>query len=259
MGHRLTVWHRSFALIAFVSVAATGAAEDQAEQTRRIYERGWYLLSQIHVDKSGLDEALQLYKGILESAPDEKDIYWKLSEMTFKKAEAQLNDAENREIYETALAYAKTARDRHPDSVEAHFWVGCCSAKLAEIIGNIRAAGIVKEAIRELETTIRMDPEHRFAVAGAAILTAIYTDSPWPLRNLGKAQQYGLQAVDKDPNLTLARVKLAKVYAQQKDIDRARLEALRCVNTAEPTYIWDAVLYNWPEAECLLEEISNRR
>ena len=196
---------------------------------------------------------------MLESVPEDRDIYWKLSEMTFKKAEAQGNDEENREIYERALAYAKTARDRHPDSVEAHFWVGCCSAKIAEIIGNIRASLIVNQAIRELELTIRLAPQHRFAVTGAVILAAIYTDSPWPLKNLRKAERYGLDAIGKDPNLTLASVKLAKVYAQQKNFDRAREEALRCLGTTEPTYIWDAVLYNWPEAESLLKEIDRSR
>ena len=260
MKHCPTIRHRWFLpVILFASVSTVGIADDRSEDIRKTYERGWYLLSQIHVDKSGPDEALRLYSGVLESAPDDRDIYWKLSEMTFKKAEAQGNDAENREIYERALAYAKTARDRDPDSVEAHFWVGCCSAKIAEIIGNVRASLIVNQAIRELELIIRLAPQHRFAVTGAVILAAIYTDSPWPLKNLRKAERYGLDAVGKDPNLTIASVKLAKVYAQQKKFDRAREEALRCLGTVEPTYIWDAVLYNWPEAESLLEEIDRSR
>ena len=239
--------------------SSTGSRGMSERDIQLIYERCWYLLSQIHVDVAGLDEAIELYHEVLEAAPRDRDIYWKLSEMIFKKAETVESERESRELYETALDFAKKARKNFPDSLEAHFWVGCCSARVSEAIGNILALPIVNEAISELEFTIETSPGHRFAATAGAILAAIYTESPWPLRNLRKAETYGLMAVEKDPALTLARVKLAQVYKERKQFKKARDEATLCLSLRTPTYIWDAELYDWPEARLLLQEIENER
>ena len=71
-----------------------------------------------------------------------------------------------------------------------------------------------------------------------------------------KAEEYALTAVSGDPNLTIASIKLANVYKQQKQYDKARGEALRCLSIEEPTYLWDAVLYNWPAARTILKELE---
>ena len=55
---------------------STGSASMQEQEIQAIYEHCWYLLSQIHVDTSGLDEAIDLYYQVLEAAPRDKDIYW---------------------------------------------------------------------------------------------------------------------------------------------------------------------------------------
>ena len=221
-----------------------------------IYSRGWELLSRIHIDKSGLDKAIALYEKVLADAPDNRDIYWKLSEITFKKAEAVGNHERSLEIYKKALNYAKTARKAFPDSVEAHFWVGCCSARIAEIINSIRALPVINEAKDELKLTIELKPAHRFAVLAGAVLAAIYIDMPWPLKNLKQAEKYATEAVEKDPNLTLASLTLAKVFKKQKRYGDAREEASRCLAIGKPTYLWDAELYNWPDARRLLDEME---
>lgn len=221
-----------------------------------IYNRSWQLLSRIHIDKTGLDKAIELYEKVLAVAPNDRDIHWKLSESIFKKAEAMGYDENSLEIYKKALNYAKIALKAFPDSIEAHFWVGCCSARVAEIIHGLRALPIINEAKTELKLTIELNSEHRFAILAGVVLAAIYSDTPWPLKNLNKAEHYARTAVDKDPNLTFARLTLSRIFMKQKNYTNAREEALRCLSILEPTYIWDAELYNWPDARRLLNEIK---
>ncbi|MDY6822864.1 MAG: hypothetical protein SWH68_03580 [Thermodesulfobacteriota bacterium] len=38
--------------------------------------------------------------------------------------------------------------------------------------------------------------------------------------------------------------------------EKAIKELKRCINTENPTYIWDAELYDWPEARTILSEIK---
>ncbi len=242
----------------FLGVAAAeGISKLSKQEIQSIYNQAWQLLSRIHIDKAGLDKAIELYEIVLAAAPDNRDIHWKLSESTFKKAEAMGDDENSLEIYQKALNYAKTARKAFPKSVEAHFWVGCCSARIAEILNSIKALSFINEAKAELKLTIELDPNHRFAILAEAILAAIYTDMPWPFRNLKKAEKYAKEAVDKDPNLSLARLTLARVFKKQKRFMSARQEALKCLSILEPTYLWDAELYNWPHARQLLSELDN--
>lgn len=221
-----------------------------------IYEDCWELLSRIHQDTSNLDKAIELYNQVLAAAPEDKDIYWKLSEMTFKKAEATQNEKERIEIYKNALKYAKTAKKNHPDSIEACFWLGCSSARLAEIINGISALPMINVAKKELVIAIKIQPEHRFAILADAILAAIYAGMPWPLQDLEKAEHHAREATRKDPNLTLASVTLAKIFKQQNRFSESRKEAIRCLNLKAPTYLWDAVLYNWPDARQILRSIE---
>lgn len=251
-----------FMIILLCLVPSIGFAETESfpalseMEINQIYYQSWQMLSRIHIDETGLDAAIELYKKVLSLAPHDKDIHWKLSEAFFKKAEIMGNDEKSLEIYKIALGYAKEARESYPNAIEAHFWVGCCSIIIAEIINGVRALPMLNEAISELKYTIELDTDHRFAILARAILSAIYSETPWPLRNTKKAERFAMASIEKDPNLTFARVTLAKVYLQQKKYLNAHDEAIKCLSIVEPTYIWDAELYNWPEARRLIKEIE---
>lgn len=226
------------------------------QEIKQIFDRGWWLLSQIHEDKNGLDEAILLYNKVVTASPRHKDIYWKLSEITFKKAETVSPPENSIKLYEKSLGYARKAVDLNPDCVESHFWLGCSSARIAEMSGVIRAFGIIGESMDELKLAISIDPDHRLATTANAILAAIYTQMPWPMRALDKAEQFAITAVAKDPNHTLASFQLANVYAKQKEYQKAFQEITRCLSLQQPTYIWDAELYDWPAARKLQKEIE---
>ena len=248
----------------YLSGLAAAAADNphkptelSGQEIEQIFDRGWWLLSGIHEDPSRLDEAIRLYQKVLTAAPDHKQVYWKLSEITFKKAETVTPLDDSIKMYQKSLSYARKAVTRCPDCFESHFWVGCSSARLAELYSVIRAAGIIDDAIDALELAISIDPQHRLATSANAILAAIYTQMPWPMRDLEKAEQYATVAVANDPNLTLASLHLAQVYARKKEYAKAYGEINRCLSLEQPTYIWDAELYDWPAARVLKSKIES--
>jgi len=255
-----------FLILIFCTLSETSFAESlelseknplSEKDIRRIYDQGWQLLSQIHKDKTALDEAIELYEESLASSPRNANLHWMLAEMLFKKAETIHDQKTRQDLYEKALNEAKKALELNPDSLEAHFWVGSCSAVIAEMLGTFGGIKLINRAIDELELAFKMDPANRYSILAGAVLTTIYTEAPWPMRDLDKAERFGQEAVSRDNNLTLASIKLAKVYAKQEKYEKARKEAGRCLSLKHPTYTWDAELYDWPSAKRLLKEMED--
>ena len=216
------------------------------------------MLSQIHRDKSGLEKAIKLYRKAAAGSPTHRDVHWKLAEGLFKKAEATDNEDDRKILYEEALSQSRKSLELNPDSIEAHFWIGSTSAKLAEMVGTFSAIGVINEATKELKLILEMDPNHRFSIIAGAALAAIYSQAPWPMRDLEDAEAYAIEAVKKDPNLSLACATLADVYFRREKFEQAQKEAERCLSLSSPSYIWDAELYNWPSARRVLKQIENR-
>ena len=229
------------------------------QEIQRIFKRGQWLLSQIHKNMTGLDEAVSLYNRVIELNPDNRDVYWKLSEIYFKKAEAALNEEKQLELFKKSLSFARNALELDPDSVEPHFCIGSSSAKIAEMVWAVSALNVINDGIKEYKTAIKLDPNHRFSIISMAALASIYTEAPWPLRDLEEAEIYAKEAVKKDPKLTFACRVLESLYVKTKRYKEAHLEIERCLSLKQPTYIWDAELYNWPATRRLRKEIEGRK
>ncbi len=251
----------SFLLAIYVSCLAAFEGQKINEiqnnhEIQQLFDQAWSLLGNMHKDKAGLDQALDLYEECLTIDPFNNDVYWKMAEIFFKKADEARDPHEAEFFYKKSIDYSKKSLELDPQSPEAHYWIGCSSARLAEISGVLSAMTLIKQAKNELVKVINIDPDNRFAVLARAVLAAIYTESPWPIRDLSKAREFALMAVEKDPNLTIASEKLAKVYLKAKQYDLALNEINRCLSIKQPTYLWDSILYDWPAVKILLKEIN---
>ena len=249
-----------FVLTIFIAVPVYAKSPDVTsdKDVQEILEQGWQLLSVIHKDKTGLDKAIVLYKNALKKYPQSEELLsWKVAEMTFKKADEERDKEKREQLYQETLRYAQKALQQDPQSIGGHYWAGLAYIRLAELTGIFSAAGQANKAKKEFEKTISINPNHRFAVLSNAVLAAIYLGLPWPMNDNQKAGKYAEKAVKKDPNLTLASMNLGKAYLKLKKYDKARNELNRCLATKSPTYVWDAELYDWPEAKELLKEIKN--
>lgn len=248
---------QGFVLMVLVSCLFGTVIDCKAEnQMQEIFKQGWEYFSLMHIDLKNLDKALVLYKKGLSLDDNNPNLYWKLAEVTFKKADETKDLKIRKQLYQETLAYARKCLALVPKSPEGHYWVGTTNARLAEIAGIFSALGLVKEARKDLEKCIELAPQNRFSNLARVILTAIYTQSPWPLKDIKKANKLVKEAIARDPNLTLARNWLAKLYIKKKKYQKASTELQHCLNNKKPTYIWDAVLYDWPEAKKLLRQIK---
>jgi tetratricopeptide (TPR) repeat protein len=251
-----------FFAAAFVAVTIVagpllaGSAEDDPG-VKAAFERGWALEGLMHKDLKNLDHAAAIYRDVLARYPESPDALWRLSEIIFKKAEASKDKKQKKELCNQSLGYAEKAMAINPKMAEPHYWVAVNCALLADVGGQaLKAFSLVNRAKKELARTIALDPRSRFATLSKTVLANIYLESPWPLRDLAKAQDLAKQAVNEDPNLTFASLILGKTYLKVGKKDLARKELSRCLDTAKPTYVWDAILYNWPEAKSAMKELD---
>jgi tetratricopeptide (TPR) repeat protein len=242
----------------FITLALNSWAEDNANSNKvqQLFDNGWSLLSQMHKNKTALDQAIAEYQKVVAIDPENKDVYWKLAEVTFKKGDETQDASDKKKLYQESLSLAQKSVDIDPKSVGGLYWIGCSSARLAEISGIMSALGMVKQAKAALHKCIDIDPDNRFSTLAKTILAAIYSESPWPLRDLTQAGQLAREAATKDPNLTLAALNLAKYYVQNKEYENAKAELKRCLSIKNPTYVWDSELYDLPEVKKILNRIE---
>jgi len=249
-------------LAIFMAVPVFSKSPDTTDdkEIQGILDQGWQLLSIMHKDKTSLDKGIVLYKKALEGHPQYKELLsWKVAEMTFKKADEERDKDKREKLYKETLSYSEKAIQMDPLSSGGNYWAGLAYARLAELAGIFSAVGQVNRAKKELEKTISINPDHRFAVLSNAVLAAIYMGLPWPMNDDKKAEKYAAEAVKKDANLTLASVNLGKAYINLNKYDNGRDELNRCLSIKNPTYVWDAELYDWPLARKLLKEIENKK
>lgn len=234
-------------------------ADSVSDRIREIFAQGWALEGQMHVDLANLDRAITLYEEAISLAPDNEEARWRLAEVTFKKSEETRDKEERKKLVEKSISLADQALALDPDSVGGMYWGGVARARLADMSGLLAAMKQIGQAKDYLHQAIITDPEHRLSVLSGVILALIYSESPWPLNDMGKASELARWAVAKDPNLTIASLCLGKVYLAEGGKNSAEKELKRCLAIEHPTYLWDAVLYDWPEARTILAGISRQK
>ncbi len=237
---------------------AAGDGSEKEKQIQQLLDQSWALEGTMHKDKTALDQAAVLLGNGLLIDPLNDVVHWMMAEILFKKGDEEKDSEKRKDLYKKSIEFSKKSLELNPQSLEAHYWLGCSSARLADISGILSSMALVNQAKTELVEALNINPDNRFAVLAGAVLAAIYTEMPWPLRNLDKAREFALVAVRKDPNLTVASEKLAKVYFKAKQYDLAREEVARCLSIEQPTYVWDSILYDWPAVRKLLNEIENK-
>ena len=212
----------------------------------------------IHEDMTGLAKAVRLYEQVLEKQPDHPDARWKLAEVLFISAMEAGEKDDVRKFYEQSLEQAEKALAAQPSCVPALFYCGCAHVSLADMVGVFSAVSFLKTGKKELTRAMTFAPEDRFGILAACVLSQVNTESPWPMKDLVEAEKLARQAVAWDPDLTMAGTQLATVYWHREKYDAAGAEARRCLDIAQPTYMSDAVLWDWPAARGILKKVEDK-
>ncbi len=245
-------------LLCIFSVGNALAEEEVSPQVQELFQQAWDLERLLHKDLANLDKGREYLVQALELAPDSSEAHWRMAEMLFKIADNKTDPKEANALFLKSVEHAERAVEIKPDSVGGLYWVGCTNAAMADKVGILKALGRVKAAKKNLLAAIEAGGDHRFATLSYAIVGLIYGATPWPLRDMDKAMEYCQAAIDRDPNLTMARVHMAKVLIKAKKYDKARAELEYALATQNPTYIWDAEIIDWPAAKELLQKIEKK-
>jgi tetratricopeptide (TPR) repeat protein len=244
-------------LAAITVQAETGPGLPAAEVAALIEKADRYF-EKIHEDMSGLDKAGCLYQQVIEKDPEHLEARWKLAEVLFISSMEAKDKSARKKLYEQSLDHAGQALASDPSCVPALFYCGCARVRLAELAGAISAISLLNKGEKDLATAMASAPADRFGILAACVLSQVKSDTPWPMRDLKEAERFVRQAVVWDPNLTMAGAQLAAVYWHQENHEAARAEARRCLDTVKPTYMSDAVLWDWPAAREILEKVREK-
>ncbi|MEW6079397.1 MAG: hypothetical protein AB1724_16445 [Thermodesulfobacteriota bacterium] len=243
--------------VALTVQAENGAGPARDDASAQIQEADRYF-EKIHEDMSGLDKAARLYEQVLEREPGHREARWKLAEVLFISTMEAKDTSALKKLYEQSLDHAGQALASDPSCVPALFYCGCARVRLAEMAGNISAISLLNRGEKELAAAMEKAPADRFGILAAVVLSQVKTDAPWPMRDLNKAERLARQAVAWDPNLTMAGAQLAAVYWNQENYAAALAEARRCLDIVRPTYMSDAVLWDWPDAREILRKAGEK-
>jgi len=213
----------------------------------------------MHLDVTNLDKAMALYQEAIAMAPDNEEAKWRLAEVTFKKSEETKDPRERKKLIERSASLADQSLSLNPDSIGGLYWRGVAKARLADMSGLLAAARQIKQAKDDLHRAIRTDPGHRLSILSGVILAMIYSESPWPLKDMKQALDLARWSTAQDPRLTIASLCLGKIYLAEGETELAVQTLEACLATEKPTYVWDAVLYDWPQARSLLAGIREKR
>ena len=185
-------------------VPMTARAEAAAERIQEIFQQGWAFESQMHLDVTNLDKAMALYQEAIAMAPDNEEAKWRLAEVTFKKSEETKDPRERKKLIERSASLADQSLSLNPDSIGGLYWRGVAKARLADMSGLLAAARQIKQAKDDLHRAIRTDPGHRLSILSGVILAMIYSESPWPLKDMKQALDLARWSTAQDPRLTIA-------------------------------------------------------
>ncbi|HEV8673063.1 MAG TPA: tetratricopeptide repeat protein [Methylomirabilota bacterium] len=236
-------------------VLAPAAAGAATPPTGPVGE-AWALFSTFHEDLRRIDRARDILERAVTREPS-LDALLLLAWVHLAWADLRTQSPDAKlASYERGRDVAKQAIAGWPRSPEAHLWYAANLGRWAITKGKLRAAFLLGDLKRAIETVLELDPNH---VGGLALAGSFYLETPGFMGgDVAKAEGYERKALALDPHFTRARVELAKCLVEQRRYADARQELQRVLDESAPSYVADWVVRHRPTAERLLGEIRGK-
>jgi tetratricopeptide (TPR) repeat protein len=237
-------------LPALVAAVAFGAVRDSA------CARAEYLLFNRHLNRTWLDSAEVLLTRVRQTDPEDEYCLYLLSRVCLQKGDDAKVKSDKMALYIRARNFADSIIALNDQNPEGHMWWGVADGRIGQTRGVLNSLFMIPELKREFNRTLALDPGHPTAYDALGVL---YYELPgFAGGSLDKSEQYFKQGLKCDPNYTLIRLDLAKVYIKQKRWLAARTQLEALLATEKPRYPADTELDDKPEARELLEQIKDK-
>ena len=241
---------RAIPLLLLAAVALGGTSVDS------LCDRAEYLFFNRHLGTGHLDSAYALLQQGRDEDPEHQRCLYLWSRIHVQKGDnADDKDAKLR-LYSRSKAIAESLQSVNERNPDGHMWWAVAQGRIGQTRGVMNSLFMVPSLKKAFSTVLELDPNYATAYDAYGVL---YYELPGIVGgSLGKAEQYFLEGLDIDPDYTVIRLDLAKVYIKQKRWQEARGQLEILVDTDFPTFPADFVLDDRPEAERLLAEIAGR-
>jgi tetratricopeptide (TPR) repeat protein len=239
---------KKLVLIAAMAAAVLSAAEP--------LEKAEYMFFNRHLNPTWLDSAYNMLGQLHAADPKDEHCLYLWSRIHIQKGDDARTKGDKLRYFGSAKALAETLLALNDGNAEGHCWWGVAQGRVGQTRGVLNSLFMVSGLKKEFGRAIELNPDHPTAHDALGVL---YYELPGFVGgNLAKSEGYFKKAIECDPNYTLPRLDLAKVYVRQKRWPAARAQLDSLLATAEPTYPADAELDDKPEARGLLEQIEGK-
>jgi tetratricopeptide (TPR) repeat protein len=237
---------RKLLLLAAIAGLASAASTDRAE----------YMFFNRHLNPTWLDSAYNMLEQLHAADPKDEHCLYLWSRIHIQKGDDARTKGDKLKYFGAAKALAETLLALNDGNAEGHCWWGVAQGRVGQTRGVLNSLFMVSGVKKAFGRALELDPSHPTAHDALGVL---YYELPGFVGgSLAKSEQYFKQGIECDPNYTLLRLDLAKVYVRQKRWPAARAQLDSLLAISEPTYPADAELDDRPEALELLEQIKDK-
>lgn len=220
-----------FLLGALLVSPLTAAPADTIQQADGIFAA--------RTDFSGAEQALSLYKKVMEENPDNIEAQWKAARAIYWIADHSTSTKDKLRLFEEGIKMAEKTVQLDPKSVDAHFWLGGLYGSYGETKGVLKSLALVKPIRREMDAINRLDDTYQGG-AGYRVMGIVDYKVPGFAGGSRKRAIENLnKALEIDPNNAFTRFYLAEYFQLTKNKAKA-LEHLDALEKIEPTKDVDA-------------------
>jgi len=222
-----------------------------------ICKRAEFLFFNRHLHPGYLDSAYQLLARARQLDPHHERTLYLWSRIHTQLGENSSNKGQKIGFFERAKAIAETLQQVNDKNPDGFMWWAIAQGRIGQTRGVLNSLFMVPSLKKTFNRVLELDPEYPTAYDALGVL---YYELPsFAGGDLKLAERYLIQGLKLDPNYTLIRLDLARVYLKQGRRDDAREQLKLVSNTPKPTYPADFFLDDKPEAEKLLRELERQQ
>lgn len=229
---------------------ATGSVADS------VCDQAAFLFFNRHLNPCYLDSAYTLLARKRSLDPGDERCRYLWSRIHVQKGDDVRSKPEKMKLYERARSIAEsltTTNDKNPDG---HMWWAVAQGRIGQQRGVMNSLFMVPSLKAAFSRVLELDSGYATAYDAFGVL---YYELPGIVGgNLKKSEEFLVKGLRVDPNYTILRLDLTKVYIKQKRWAEAKNQLQELIATPKPTIPADFVLDDKPEAEELLRQLKDR-
>lgn len=208
-----------------------------------------------HLAAGYLDSAYQLLARARQADPANEQVLYLWSRIHTQLGEDEKIPERKLRLFERAKAIAETLQQVNDQNPDGYMWWAIAQGRIGQLRGVLNSLFMVPALKQAFNRVLALDPNYPAVYEALGVM--YYELPPFAGGDLKRAEKYLIQGLRLDPNYTLIRLDLARVYLKQGRKQDARTQLELVLKTAKPTYPADFYLEDRPEAERLLKTLES--